>query len=428
MDKIIKTSQKLKLLFLAVFLVCFNFSGSGSGAQAASDVSDIQDDMENVQDKIEDVQNQLQQSQTQYNQNQYQINTTAGLIQKTETEIERKERELDNLDKRIKLNKEILSTYIQEMYYSDQAAASALVLEKKDFSDYLGNFDQILNAKEKVLGLISEIEEDQEKLTGVKKELAEKKEDHEKLLAIKQAEQAEVAADIQDAKTTLSQLSDKLDKLRSRYSEILGKSVSTKDIVEAAKFAAKVTGMNKSFLLGVLVQESNKGQSTGSCDYKESRMTSTQLTAFKNICDELDYNYKKQKVSCPPKSYKGTGGAMGVPQFMPTTWQGWKSKIASATGHKTPDPWNLVDGVTAMALKLSADGADSKKRDDEARSYCVYLAGGYWKSYCPNIGKYKSDYEDYNCWSTDFLCDKNGKNCDYGKKVLCLKDNYEKYY
>jgi hypothetical protein len=178
--------------------------------------------------------------------------------------------------------------------------------------------------------------------------------------------------------------------------------------------------MNKSFLLGVLVQESNKGQNVGGCNYKTSRMTSTQLTAFKTICKDLDYDYTKQKVSCPSNAYKGTGGAMGVPQFMPTTWQGYKSTIASYTGHKTPDPWNLVDGVTAMAAKLSNDGADSKKRFDEAKSYCIYLAGKNWGYYCFGSNKYKEDYSDVNCWGKSIR--------NYGEKVLCLKDNYEKYY
>jgi len=233
-------------------------------------------------------------------------------------------------------------------------------------------------------------------------------------------EQAEVKADIQSAQTTLSQLTSKLNQLRSRYSQLLGKSVSTKDIIEAAKAAASATSMNKSFLLGVLIQESNKGQNTGSCNYKESKMPSNQLSAFKNICSGLDYNYQKMNVSCPPKSYKGTGGAMGVPQFMPTTWLAYEDDISSYTGHDTPDPWNLLDGVTAMAIKLSRDGASKKTRFAEAKSYCVYLAGGNWGHYCFGTDKYKSSYNDVNCWGSSIR--------NYGEKVLCLKDNYEKYY
>lgn len=414
----------LRKTTLFIFIITFSVINFGDGiflVQAADDASDIQDDMEKVQDKIEDVQKKLEQSQTQLSQTQSQIYTTSNLITKTKEEINRTESEIESLNKKIEMDRRILKGYIQEMSFGDNSdKLISFVTAGNLLSEFSQNYNQMVSVKEKTLNLIAEINENKEELSGAKEELDEKKEDHEKLLSIKQMEQQEIKADIQDAKTTLSQLSSKLDKLRSRYSEILGKSVSTKDIVEAAKFAAKVTGMNKSFLLGVLIQESNKGQSTGSCTYKQSNMKSAQATAFKSICKELGYDYTKKKVSCPPKSYKGTGGAMGVPQFMPTTWLGYESRIAKATGHDTPDPWNLVDGVTAMALKLSADGASKKTRFAEAKSYCVYLAGGNWGYYCYGSDKYKKSYEDVNCWGSSI------KN--YGEKVLCLKDNYEKYY
>ncbi len=414
------------LIFLIVFMAV-DFRNVSFVARAKDDVSDIQNNMDKVQNKIKDVQKKLNQSQSQLSQTQSQIYTTSNLIAKTKEEINRKETELENLENKIKLNKKILTAYFQKMYFDDQDASWALDFGQQDFSQYFQNFDQVLNAKEKLLTIMTEIKADKEKTEVVKEELAEKKEDHEKLLSVKQMEQREIKADIQDAKTTLNQLSSKLNNLRSKYSKLLGKSVSTGDILKAAKFAAKATRMNKSFLLGVLIQESNKGQSTGSCNYKESKMTDTQSKAFKKICSELDYNYKKMHVSCPPKNYKGTGGAMGVPQFMPTTWQygggtpTYKKRIANLTGHKIPDPWNLVDGVTAMAIKLSQDGASEKSRDGEARAYCVYLAGGNWKQYCPKMGHYKDNYDDYNCWGSYFY----GR---YGAKVLCLRDNYKKYY
>lgn len=414
-------SKKIILFVFIIALMVVNFSSGTLLVWADEDVTKTQKEIDKVEDKIEDVQKKLEQSQGAYNQNQSQINTTSSLIKKTEEEIGRKETEIESLNKSIELDKEILKSYIQEMSLNSQVDnLLGFIIVGNLMSEFSGNFDRIINIKDKTLNLISEIKKNKENLDKTKEQLDEKKDDHEKLLAVKQMEQKEISAEIQSAKTTLSQLSSKLSNLRSRYSDLLGKSISTDDILEAASFAAKKTGMNKSFLLGVLIQESNKGQSTGSCTYKQSNMSDSQSSAFKTICKELDYDYKKQKVSCPPKSYKGTGGAMGVPQFMPTTWQGWKSRIASATGHKTPDPWNLVDGVTAMALKLSADGASKKTRFAEAKSYCVYLAGGNWGYYCFGSDKYKKSYEDVNCWGSSI------KN--YGEKVLCLKDNYEKYY
>ena len=62
---------------------------------------------------------------------------------------------------------------------------------------------------------------------------------------------------------------------------------------------------------------------------------------------------------------------MGAAQFMSDTWGdpyckknkntcGYADSIASATGHYFPDPWDLTDGVVAMALKLENDGANEK--------------------------------------------------------------------
>lgn len=403
-------------------LLCFNLLNLQSPqVRAADDPADLQDDISSTQKKIEKTQQELEAAQALLNKNKVQVNTTKSLIVKTETTISKKEAEIESLKGRIALSREILAEYLRQAYYGDQEEPIIrLAIANDDLNVLLANADQLVSVKDRILGTLEEIRQSHIELEQVKQELAEQKEQHEKVLDSKLAEQGELKEDVQDAQTTLNQLSAKLDNLRTEYSRALGKSVSTKDIKEAAEFAAKATGMNKSFLLGVLVQESNKGQNVGGCNYKTSKMTATQLVAFKAITKELGYDYTKQKVSCPPKSYKGTGGAMGVPQFMPTTWQGYKSRIAALSGHNPPDPWSLVDGVVAMASKLSNDGASKKTRFAEAKSYCVYLAGGNWGYYCFGTDKYKKSYEDVNCWGTSIR--------NYGEKVLCLKDNYEKYY
>lgn len=407
---------------MIAFLVFVNYRNSEvPNVLAADDISDIQDDISSTQDKIEKYQQQLEQDQTLLGRNQIQVSNTKKLIADAEASITRKEAELENLKQRIGLQKSLLQEYIRNLYYYDQEDPLVVLASgNRNLGEIAANFDQEINIKEKILSTLAEIKQSNDQTEQTKSQLEETQADHEKLLGVKLMEQTDLKEQVQDTQTTINQLSSKLSELRSQYSRALGKTVSTNDILKAADFAAKATGMSKSFLLGVLIQESNKGQSVGGCDYKSSRMTSTQLTAFKSITKELGYDYKKQKVSCPSSSYKGTGGAMGVPQFMPTTWLGYKSTIAGYSGNNPPDPWNLVDGVVAMAAKLSNDGASKKTRFAEAKSYCVYLAGGNWGYYCFGSDKYKKDYEDVNCWGSSI------KN--YGEKVLCLKDNYEKYY
>jgi peptidoglycan hydrolase CwlO-like protein len=395
--------KKVTLIFFVVAFAAINFNFGKNLVMAAEDAEDIQDKIDKYENKVEKVQQQIEQSQGLLQKTQGQISTTKNLLQTTSNEISRKEQELSNLEQRIALNKKILENYIQEMYVNDQDPIAEMIISEKNFSDLTENFDQILSVKEKILATLDDINKDKSDLEQAKTDLADKKEDHEKLLSVQQGQQYEIKTDINEAQATVSELNAKINKLKGELSSLLGSSVSYKNITDAASFAAKVTGIRKDYLLGVLVVESNLGRYTGGCNFKESRMSGSRATIFKNICKELDYDYTKKKVSCPPSGYKGTGGAMGVAQFMPDTWSGYESSIASVTGHNPPDPWNLTDGVVAMALKLTkVDGVKQHKESAEAKAYCVYLAGGNWASYC------------------------DSKGVNYGEKVLYWADNYEK--
>jgi len=407
-DKIYRRGEILKkpalifLIGLLVFLSAVNFSGKK--VLAADDAAAIQDKIGDLQKKQKQTQVQLDAAKASLSKNQIQVKTTKNLIISTETSISRKEVELANLNKRIELQKKILEEYLRDLYYSDQEdPIITLAVQHENLNNIVENFDQTLNIKEKLIGILSEVKQSSSEVEKTKTDLENTKDDHEKLLGIQQSQQIEIKADVQEAQATLSQVNAKIDKLRGELSNLLGGSVSSKDIMEAAGFAANVTGIRKDYLLGVLVVESNLGRYTGGCTYKQSRMSGTRADYFKQIVKDLGYNIDKVKVSCPPAGYKGTGGAMGVAQFMPDTWMGYKSSIAAVTGHKTPDPWNLTDGVVAMALKLTkVDGVKQHKRSAEEKAYCVYLAGGNWAAYC------------------------DSKGVDYGAKVLYWADNYER--
>lgn len=398
-----KLTRKIKLLLVILSFLLVDIFLLQSQVNADDSADDIQEKIDKYEDKAADVQQDIEQSQTQLQKTEVQMGTTKSLINKTETEISKKEKEINDLNQKIELNKKLLEEYILEMYYSDQNLAPEFILSKEELDKLSSNFDQLINVKDKISSIIEDINSTKDTLGKTREELSDKKEDHEKLLSIQQSEQYEIKSDIKEAQATLSELNAKINKLKGELSKLLGTSVSYDNILDAAAFASKKTGVRKDYLLGVLVVESNLGRYTGGCNFKESKMSGTRAEIFKDICKELDYDYKKQKVSCPPSGYKGTGGAMGVAQFMPDTWAAYKSSIASTTGHKPPDPWSLTDGVTAMALKLSkVSGVTAHKESAEAKAYCVYLAGNNWASYCDN------------------------KGTNYGQLVLYWADNYEK--
>lgn len=167
------------------------------------------------------------------------------------------------------------------------------------------------------------------------------------------------------------------------------------EIEEAADFASEITGVRKEFIMGMLVVESDLGRNPGKCTYKEvedgaeKAMQDGQLSprawntfqerreVIKGIANSLGYDHEQLRVSCNPDGvYAGTGGAMGIPQFMPDTWLEYKDRISEIVGKDNPDPWDPKDGVVAMALKLSdVYGVTDHNLYAERNAAKLYLSG-----------------------------------------------------
>ena len=165
-------------------------------------------------------------------------------------------------------------------------------------------------------------------------------------------------------------------------------------IEEAVEFASKKTGVRKDFLMGMLVVESDLGRNTGACSYREveegaekayqngqlsQRACSTFIERrekIKGIAEKIGRDYEDVRVSCNPSRYAGTGGAMGIPQFMPDTWLLFEDKISEIVGKENPDPWNVKDGVVAMALLLAdTRGVTDHNYYAERNAAKMYLSG-----------------------------------------------------
>ncbi len=167
-----------------------------------------------------------------------------------------------------------------------------------------------------------------------------------------------------------------------------------REIEKVAEFASRETGVRKDFLMGLLVVESDLGKNTGECTYQEVEQDAQKSyglgwlshrawktfeerrNTFKKIADNLGYDYREQKVSCNPANYAGTGGAMGIPQFMPDTWLEYEDRISEITKEENPDPWDMNAGVIAMALKLSdVPGVTNHNIWSERNAAKLYLSG-----------------------------------------------------
>lgn len=420
--------KKVIVLSSAIFLAGVSLFPSFSfltiqTASGADDVSDTESSIEKTEKQLREEQEKkaryesdVQRLQGAVNSTQSVINQAANVIETAEETIARKEGEIKKIEDTIEKQKEILTRLIQEAYYNYNRPLFYVTINNDNITETFAMRDHLSGLKKKVVVMMDEIKQSQQELENEKGELQEKKQEHEEILEEKQDEknilvnEKEVFEQKVAAKAaTISEIQQKLSELKNDLNKILGKSYDTGDVKDAIKFANKQTGVSKGFLFGMLSIESRLGASVGGCDYKESRMSDYRKTLFKDICEELDYNYKKMKVSCPPASYSGTGGAMGAAQFMSDTWTGYKSQIAATTGHNPPDPWNLVDGVMAMALKLRNDEATAKD-DIRITSPCsgkkIYVDPEIYAS---------MKYLGWSCYALE----------NYGPRIQSLKDGYD---
>lgn len=379
-------------------------------AQAEESAEEIQAEYDKTQKKLKEaekkygvIEQELNKVNSTLTSTQQAILRVQNLLNQTTQTIDQKEIEIANLDQQLVIEKRVLGNLVQELYLSDVTPLVEVVLSEEDVASFFQNEEGLLSTQDKMISIIDEINETKAKLSDEKASLEEAKKDHEELLQIQNkqkqnlvATKNEVQDDLEDQATTVNRLKKELSELQGDLSKILGKSYNAKDIEDAVDFASKKTGVPKGFLFGVLKMETNLGANVGGCTYAQvedgaeksykakklgPRAWATFLRrrdTFKVITKELDIDYRKQKVSCNPRGYVGTGGAMGVAQFMPDTWVAYKSAVASATGHNPPSPWNLTDGVMAMALKLDRiPGVDQGNRSAWKRAAAAYLGTSY---------------------------------------------------
>ena len=384
-----------------------------------NNISDLQKKLEKAQAAKEKLQQNLGQIQKSVSIVKLDINKTKSVIQDTVANISRKETEVANMNDQITLQKELLKSFMQQVYYNQNQPILNVVLASQNFADVFSNTDHLLTLGDKIKDLSGQIAQNVSQLESDKSQLADLKQQHEQVLATKVDQQQTLVADqvdtqqsIQDKQQTIDKLNKELSQLQGDLNTLLGKSYSAKNIMDAVAYASDKTNVPRGFLIGVLKMETNLGANVGGCtygqvesgaesSYKAGKLGKTawatflkRRDTFKGITKELGLDYQKQKVSCNPKGYTGTGGAMGVAQFMPDTWNAYKSQVASITGNNPPSPWDLGDGVMAMALKLGrTPGVTAGKKTAFKTAACSYL-GTCYAPYINGILYWADNYKD----------------------------------
>ncbi len=399
------------------------------------------------------IQTELSKLTTQIKQTQLSIDKKNVVIKQLGSDIALKDQTVNQLNTKLKNGKEDLAQLIKKKNELDDVSLAEIILTQEDFSEFFVNVDTysiLQNSLEELFTEIREIrgltEEEKAKLERRKSEEQDVKAEIEAQKKKVQSQQGEQSTLLSYSKQAEATLESYLAEKRARAAQIRSalfqlrdsEGISFGDAVKYATIAGKATGVRPALILAILKQESDLGKNVGTCnragDPDTKKYTSIMpgplhyanylangksctgaaspcswrddQTTFKDITSKLGLDYETTPLSCPIASVGGWGGAMGPSQFIPTTWKGYESRIASALGVKTPNPWNPEHAFTATALYLADLGAANGGYTAEHTAAAKYYAGnnyagGPGQSYGTSVLNHATGFQE----QIEFLAD-----------------------
>lgn len=326
-------------------------------------------------------------------------------ISNINSEIGKKNQKIETLEEKLTRQRESLAQLIRKTDEIDDSNVVHLILSSEEISEFYGDVDTFASIKQSVKSSVDQIND-------VKTETLEEKKGLEK----KQDEELDAKAELESAKKKVEVSEVEKKKLVSvskgkekEYEEILKERRAKAAQIRAALFsvrdsaaipfgkaleyaieAERRTGVRPAFLLGILTQETNLGQNTGSC-YLSNATTGAgtsvrsgnalakvmkpdrDVNPFLEITKSVGRDPYKTLVSCPQSI--GWGGAMGPAQFIPSTWMMYNARLKISLGTSAPDPWNPEHAFMASATFLADLGAGAKTYTAERNAACRYYSG-----------------------------------------------------
>lgn len=320
---------------------------------------------------------------------------------------------------KIERERDSLAGLIRRTDEIDSYSFAEIILSDKPLSEFFGDLDAFEYIQDSIdksleeLGVTKQLTEEEKTALEIKKnkeadlryqqELEKKRAEaneteKQRILKVTKGNLVAYQKDLKEKQKKAAQIRAALFALRDTEGIPFGKAL------EYAITAAKKTNVRPALILAILTQESELGKNIGSCllssietgdgvgkntgtlfekvMYSRSdTMRPNDTASFENITSRLGLDWKTTQVSCPPEPryYKGRGfgGGMGPSQFIPSTWELFKERIAEALGVRAnnANPWNPEHAFTATAIYLSDLGAVSGSYTAERNSACRYYSG-----------------------------------------------------
>ena len=334
-----------------------------------------------------------------------QINTTQSKIKDKITaigtlskQIGEKQKAITSLSSELDRERASMRQLIKRTNELDQKGAAYVVLSADSVTDFYQDLDDFLAVKKSLYSSVEKIKtiktatEDQKSqledkqaqakdaknaLESEKNKLTVSQKEAKVLLDTSKTEEQRVAATVAEQQKKVSAIESKLFSFAGGAT----KAIPFKEAYAFAQEASSATGVRSALILAILTQESNLGANVGTCNRAGDPPSKSWVNvmhptrdqpAFKRITSALGLNPDTTPVSCPYGG--GYGGAMGPAQFIPSTWEMYDDKVATALGKSVANPWVARDAIMASAMLMKANGAAGSE-SAERNAACRYYSG-----------------------------------------------------
>ena len=342
-------------------------------------------------------------------------------IEKLTSDIGTKRVVISKLSAKIDREKEAVAQLIRKTAQIEDASLSEVLLSNKPLSKFFEDVDSFASINTALRQSFDDLEITKAETNAQKELLEDKRVEETQLRTIQFLEKKKIEQDEAEKKKILTasrgieknyqallkETQKSADAIRSALFSLQGSgAISFEKALDLANIASAKTGVRPAIILGIIAEESNLGQNVGTGSWRVDMKNPRDTEPFKLITSRLGLDPDKMPVSKKP--WYGWGGAMGPAQFIPSTWILYENKIASATGHEIPNPWDPYDAFMASAILMKENGANKGTRAAERLAALRYLAG--WTN---------ANKREYAFYGDDVmeLADK------YQKQIDILKNN-----
>lgn len=369
------------------------------------------------------ISNEIKIINTQISQAKLKIKSKTLTISNLSKDISKKASTIGSLEDRLDKERASLGQMIRRTHIIDETPFIYVALGNESVSEFYRDLDSFETLKRSVQVSLDQVREIKSDTEAEKKDL-EKKHDQEldvkyELESVKKTiertekeKQTLLNASKSKEKTITTVIADRqaeVNKIKARLFEFAGgtKAIRFDVALAYAEEAQNSTGIEPSFVLAIMTQESNLGSNVGKCyltnpdtgagvnvssgkTYTNVMKPSRDVQPFISVTTSLGLDPYKTVVSCPIAGVAGYGGAMGPAQFIASTWKSIESRVAKIRGVSFANPWHPEDAITASALYLSDLGGSGSSASSQIRAACKYYGSG-------------------------------GSTCSYGRSVMSLK-------